>query len=146
MPPHVTICTLLSAVQFPVELWSDFSSPLQFAADCANFSQRVRSMYSSPVGCTAAGDMRDCFRHIPAREVNSYWLELRSFWVARGISCVSVRRRRDGEPGRLGLYDHRGYIVVTCDAITTALLHFIRTNFCACWRLGRQGMPWRTDG
>ena len=63
------------------------------------------------------------------KEINSYWLELRSFWETRGISCVSVRRRRDGEPGRLGLYDYKAYIVVTFDAITTALQNFICTNF-----------------
>ena len=112
---------------FPVELWSDFSSPLDFVTACRDFNAKVARLFRNPIGHTEAADMCDCFHHIPAKQVPTYWSQLRTYWEARGFDCVSVPKRPDGCSGRLGRVNLQGWATISFHAIALVLQHFTDT-------------------
>ena len=143
---HSLICRALDVLldAYPQHLWSDFGSPVDFAVEAQKFNKKARRLFGQPSCSTVAGDMVDCFHHIPAIEILRIWREFEAWWLEQGISTVSVPRQKSGERGRIGKMDIPGWVVVTFDNISCVLTHFADTNFVTvCGRLGQElrGVP-----
>lgn len=143
---HSLVCRGIDAVldSVPVHHWSDFSSPLCFIDSCQLFNERTRAEVADPICATIAGDMCDCFHHIPVEDCVPNWEELSRDTAARGFACVSVPLRSGDGPGKFGKCEYPGWITLTFDDITCALRHFSSTNFlCIGDWIGREtkGVP-----
>ena len=142
---HGLICRALDTLldNFPKHLWSDFTSPSDFLTDVHAFNIKTNEMFKHTVSFTLPADMCDCFHHIPVGELRGIWEELKNWWLAQGISAVSVPRGRRRGCGQLGPVDLPGWEMITFDNITRALIHFADTNFLTVAGLGQeiQGVP-----
>ena len=115
---------------FPTHLWSDYLSMAAVMPLVADFNMRSAAM-GCDVGCTAAADMVDCFRHLPCDQAPVMWDSLAAFWSDKGISCVSVAAKQLACRGRLGFCEDPGWYPFRFDSIRTVLAHFSNTNFIA---------------
>ena len=84
--------------------------------------------YKFDVGCTAAADMKDCFRHLPCERFAAMWDSLAAYWKDLGLSCVSVPHKRLGCRGILGRCDDPGWTCIDFTSIRTSLVAFATTN------------------
>ena len=123
---------------FPRHLWSDYLSMGEVVSLVGDFNLHVQD-YQFDVGCTAAADMKDCFRHLPCERFADMWDGLAAYWKGLGLSCVSVPHKRLGCRGILGRCDDPGWTCIDFASIRKILLAFATTNHVAIgsW-LGRE--------
>ena len=115
--------------EFPIEQWSDLNSPRFFVEACNDYNQRVRAYFSSPMSSTVAGDMFDCYHHIPSELIPQIWRQVQCLLEGRGISCVSVPHKVGQGKGKLGTHDLSGWVAVPLDAVASVLDHFVPTDY-----------------
>jgi len=123
----------------PKHMWSDLNSIRDFVDECSVFNDMMADQFTTPVTCTVAGDMADCYHHIPCNDCTEVWRSLKSYWMSRGVLYISVPKRSKLGPGKLGMHELRGWVCVTFDDVSFVLNHFQATNFiCTRSKLGRE--------
>lgn len=114
---------------FPVELFSDLPAVSDFMACVADFNSKVAEMMPDASWTVAAGDMADCFHHLPCQDAPSIWEELAQFWRDRGQSWISVPPKSCSLKGHFGKTLEVGWFGIDFDSIKIVLEHFCATNY-----------------
>ena len=113
----------------PKHMSSDLNSIRDFVEACLVFNDKLAELVTNPVTCTVAGDMADCYHHIPCEDCIDIWRRLQTYWMNRGVLYISVPRCSKQSPGKLGRHELRGWVCVTFDDVSFVLEHFRATNF-----------------
>ena len=150
---HATPCCLLHSVvsraldvlldRFPHHLWSDFMS-IQEVVDMVHDFNVQSGQLGYDSGYTVAGDMKDCFRHLPCPDGALMWTALSAWWRDQQVQGVSIPRKSADGKGCLGMCTDPGWIYCSFDSIGAVVRHFSMTNFIHVeGSLGRelQGVP-----
>ena len=102
---------------------------MDFVNLCADFNRRIRSFLGDSCSLNVAGDMKDCFHHLPCLSVCEVWDSISEYWAKQGVHFISVPRRARASPARLGKFEEPGTVVLTFLHVRNILEHFVQTNF-----------------
>ncbi len=135
---HFTPCCVLHsicarAIDFAITSWSacdcELNSNLNFVDLCTEFNEIIEEKCGPCQGITAAGDMKDCFHHLPCEAAPSHWELVVDHWHAQGIRAISIPIKPSAGKPRFGIFHGPGWIVLYFEDISAILSNFASTNY-----------------
>ena len=112
---------------FQLSFFSDLPAVSDFLGCVADFNSKIAEMMPEASLAVAAGDMADCFHHLPCREAPTFWEELANFWRSQGHSWICVPPKSCGLEGHFGKTLEAGRLCISFESVKLILEHF-----CAC--------------
>ena len=124
-PLHTAVGRAIDVILdfYPAHLWTDFMSMMSFTDYNAEFDALLTDFLNFSFNITA-GDMVDCFHHIPCQDCVEVWSDVVTFCAKHNIYAVSVPVVSGNGPGRLGVHQLPGWVVFQLHD-TTKVLFFI---------------------